>query len=184
MRPQAMLALSMIAILCAVAVASADTKQPTKIDRAADRAAIIQTVQRWTDQADRAWQARDARLMFPAGTLNSADTSAVVRTPDGRPISRSANIADLQRRMDMTTRIDTMRTVVDSVLFTAPDSAVAFSSQLFVRMMRLPGQPERQRISSVIHRQRFGRSSRGWEAAGPVEELQPKARWADEKPKE
>jgi hypothetical protein len=82
--------------------------------------------------------------------------------------------------MDMTTRIDTMRTVVDSILFAARDTAVVFSSQRFVRWMRLAEQPERQRISSVVHRQRFRRTSRGWEAAGPVEELQPRARWADE----
>ena len=157
----------------------ASASPPAEPDRAADREAITQAIKRWTERADRAWNARDAKLMFPADTLEA--DSVVVRTPDGRPISRAANIADLKRRMDMTTRIDTMRTVVDSVFFSAPDSAVAFSSQLFVRMMRLPGQPERQRISSVIHRQRFARTSRGWEAAGPVEELQPQARWADEK---
>ncbi len=40
-------------------------------------------------------------------------------------------------------RIDTVRTVVDSFLFVAPDSAVVFSSQLFVRRMKLPEQRER-----------------------------------------
>ena len=174
------LAASMLAL---IAAATAPSKQSSPPDRAADRKALTEIVKRWTDKADRAWNARDARLMFPDST-GVADTAAVVRTPDGRPISRAANIADLQRRMDMTTRIDTMRTVVDSVFFSAPDSAVVFSSQLFVRMMKVGGQPERQRISSVIHRQRFGRGSKGWEAAGPVEELNPKARWADENPEE
>lgn len=181
MRFRAMLTL--LVMFCTVAAGTAATKQSSKVDRKADREAIVQAFQRWTEQADRAWNARDARLMFPADTLNGAD-SVAVRTPEGKVISRAAIIADLQRRMDMTTRIDTMRTVVDSVLFTAPDSAVVYSSQLFVRMMRVSGQPERQRISSVIHRQQFGRSSRGWVAAGPIEELNPKARWADEKPKD
>ena len=152
--------------------------------RAADRRALVEFIKRRIDIADRAWNARDARLMFPADSTAGADTSIVVRTPDGRPISRAANIADLQRRMDMTTRIDTMRTVVDSVFFSAPDSAVVFTSQLFVRMMKLPDQPERQRISSVIHRQRFARGPFGWDIASPVEELSPHARWADEKPVE
>jgi len=171
-------------MLAVIAAATAPSKSSNPPDRAADRKALTELVKRWTDRADRAWNARDARLMFAADTAAGADTAVVVRTPDGRPIDRAANIADLQRRMDMTTRIDTMRTVVDSVFFPGPNSAVVFSSQLFVRMMKVPGQPERQRISSVIHRQRFGRGPQGWAAAGPVEELNPKARWADEKPEE
>jgi hypothetical protein len=157
---------------------------PSSAEREADRKALTEIVRLATERADRAWTARDARLMFPADTAAGTDSSVVVRTPDGRPINRAANIADLQRRMDMTTRIDTMRTVVDSILFVAQDSAVVFSSQRFVRWMKLPEQPERQRISSVIHRQRFARTGPGWEPAGPVEELDPRARWADEeKPK-
>jgi hypothetical protein len=112
------------------------------------------------------------------------DTAAIIKTPDGRSISRESNIADLQRRMDMTTRIDTMRTVVDSILFVPGDTAVVFSSQRFVRLMKLPEQPERQRISSVVHRQRFHRASGTWRSAGPIEELQPQAHWADERPSE
>lgn len=155
----------------------ATTARVTPDDRRADIAAITQQVEQWVEQADRAWNARDARLMF----ANDSTGGNVVRTPEGQDISREANIADLQRRMDMTTRIDTMSTVVDSVLFAAADTAIVYSSQRFVRMMVVPGQPERQRISSVTHRQRFYLVAGAWSPIFPIEELNPQAYWADEK---
>ena len=118
--------------------------------------------------------------MFDPAFQPSADTSAIVRTPDGRDVSREKNIADLQRRMDMTTRIDTMRTVVDSVTFVRPDSAVVRTYQRFVRWMKLPDQPERQRISSVVHHQAFRKVAGAWRPAGPLVESDLKARWADD----
>jgi hypothetical protein len=152
------------------------TDKVTPDDHRADIATITQLVEQSTQQADRAWNARDARLMFADSTGGT-----VVRTPEGQDINREAMIADLQRRMDMTTRIDTMSTVVDSVLFPAADTAIVYSSQRFVRMMVVPGQPERQRISSVTHRQRFYRVAGAWSPILPIEELNPQAYWADEK---
>ena len=89
-------------------------------------------------------------------------------------------IADLQRRMDLTTRIDTMKGRVDSILFVGPEDAVVWSSQRFVREMTRPGQRPRVRISSVVHEQRFRRDGTTWRMAGPIQEHNPTARWADE----
>jgi hypothetical protein len=144
-------------------------------DRAADRAAILAVIQAQAEEAGRAWETRDARIMF----ANLPD-STVVRTPEGRAITKAAMIADLQRRMDMTTRIDTMAGRVDSILFVGPDEAVAWSSQRFVRQMTVPGQQPRVRISSVLHEQRFRRDGTAWRSAGPIQEHNPTARWADE----
>src|SRR5436309_775809 len=72
-------------------------------DHAADRRALQQVVAAWVARADHAWEQRNARLMFE-GLPDAADTTAFITAPDGRSISREANIADLQRRMDMTTR--------------------------------------------------------------------------------
>jgi hypothetical protein len=106
--------------------------------------------------------------------------STVVRTPQGKAITKAAMIADLQRRMDMTTRIDIMEGQVDSILFAGPDEAVVWSSQRFVREMTLPGERPRVRISSVVHEQRFRREGNGWRTAGPIREHDQTARWADE----
>jgi hypothetical protein len=144
-------------------------------DRALDRVAILAAVQAQSMEARQAWEARDARRMF----AELPDTT-VVRTPDGRAITKAAMIADLQRRMDMTSRIDTMAGQVDSILFLGLDEAVVWSSQRFVREMKVPGQSPRVRISSVVHEQRFRRERNAWGAAGPIQEHNPTARWADE----
>jgi hypothetical protein len=180
--PMLRLARFLVAITLGGMLGCAPVHPPATIrpqDRAADRRELVHLVDDWVSKADRAWEKRDARLMFEGPPEMGIDTSAIIKSPDGRSISREANIADLQRRMDMTTRIDTMRTVVDSIFFTPGDTAVVYSSQRFVRMMKLPGQPERRRISSVVHRQRFHLAAGKWAAAGPIEELQPQARWAD-----
>jgi hypothetical protein len=159
----------------------AHSRASRSVDRVADRRAITGLVRAWVSRADSAWDQRNARLMFEGSDV-PGDTVATIRTSDGRSVSREANIADLQRRMDMTTRIDTMRTVVDSILFVPGDTAVVYSSQKFVRWMKVGEQPERRRISSVVHRQRFHRAAGKWSWAGPIEELNPQARWADDPP--
>jgi hypothetical protein len=127
-------------------------------------------------EARRAWDNRDARLMFA-----ELPDSTVVRTPEGRAISKADMIADMQRRMDMTTRIDSMVGEVDSILFVSPDEAIVWSSQRFVREMTLPGNPPRVRISTVLHEQRFRRvGEEAWLSAGPIQEHGQTARWADE----
>jgi hypothetical protein len=143
--------------------------------RAQDRAAILAAVDRQGAEARRAWDNRDARLMFA-----ELPDSTVVRTPEGRAISKADMIADLQRRMDMTTRIDSMEGQVDSIIFVSPDEAIAWSSQRFVREMTLPGESPRVRISAVLHEQRFRRVGKAWLSAGPIQERNQTARWADE----
>jgi len=143
--------------------------------RAADSVAILALVQSAAAEARRAWDARDARQMFA-----TVPETTVVRTPDGRAITKADMIADLQRRMNMTTRIDTMAGSVDSLRFLGPDEAVVFSSQRFVREMVVPGQQARVRISSVTHRQVFRRVAAQWRVAGPIEESNQRARWADQ----
>ena len=60
------------------------------------------------------------------------------------------------------------------------DEAVAWSSQRFVREITQPGQRPRVRISSVVHEQRFRRNGQAWVVAGPIQEHNQTARWADE----
>lgn len=144
-------------------------------DEAADRVEIRAAVHRLGEEARVAWETRNAPLMF-----TDMPDSTVVRTPQGRTITKADMIADLQRRMNMTTRIDTMVGQVDSILFVGPDEAVAWSSQRFVREMTPPGQRPRVRISSVVHEQRFRRAGTVWRAAGPIQEHNQTARWADE----
>lgn len=143
--------------------------------QAADSLAILALIRQAAQDARRAWDARNAQLMF--ATLPE---TTIVRTPDGRAITKKDMIADLQRRMNMTTRIDTMAGRVDSLRFLGSDEAVVYSYQRFVRGMVVPGQPARVRISSVNHRQVFRRVAGAWRVAGPIEESNQRARWADE----
>jgi hypothetical protein len=177
MHPRNCLRLLSIAMMASCATRSLPQDRPAP-DRELDRAAILAVVQAQAVEARQAWDSRDAQRMF----ADLPDTT-VVRTPDGRAITKAAMIADLQRRMDMTTRIDSMAGRVDSLLFPTLDEAVVWSSQRFVREMRVPGQSPRVRISSVTHEQRFRRGEKGWRVAGPIQEHNQTARWADEPPK-
>ena len=151
------------------------TGTAARVSAQADSLAILALVQEAAREARRAWDTRDARQMFA-----TVPETTVVRTPDGRAITKADMIADLQRRMNMTTRIDTMAGSVDSLRFLGPDEAVVFSSQRFVREMVVPGQQARVRISSVTHRQVFRRVAAQWRVAGPIEESNQRARWADQ----
>ena len=162
-----------------VGTVSAQEKAESAPGREADRQAIKHLIEAWVAHADSAWWARSAPLMF-VGIPETAADSVVIRTSDGRTLSRAANIADLQRRMNMTTRIDTMRTVVDSIFFRSGDHAVAYTTQRFVRWMILPGQPERQLFSGVNHRQEFARTGGKWVGLWPIQEFNRWVRWADE----
>jgi hypothetical protein len=170
---------SFMTLLSVAVMASCATRTLPEVrpdpDRALDREAILAAVRAQAVEARQAWEGRDARRMF----ADLPDTT-VVRTPDGRAITKAAMIADLQRRMDMTSRIDTMAGRVDSILFPGLDEAVVWSTQRFVREMRVPGQSPRVRISSVVHEQRFRREGKGWRVAGPIQEHNQTARWADE----
>ena len=139
-----------------------------------DHDAIAALVEEDNARLVAAWEARDATLVFPEG-----DDSAVAVTPDGRTIGAAELRADLQRRMDMTRSVEEMSVDIASVDVDG-DSAVAVSHQRFVRTLVLPDGALRQRISTVTHRQEFLRTDAGWIAAGPVEESDQAARWADE----
>jgi SnoaL-like domain len=164
---------------CVVGVAKGQAEPGAAPGREADREAIEHLIEVWVAHADSAWWARSAALMF-VGIPETAADSVVIRTPEGGTLSRAANIADLQQRMDMTTRIDTMRTVVDSVRFLGADQAVAYTTQRFVRWMVLPGQAERQLFSGVNHRQEFERSGGRWVGRWPIQEFNRWIRWADD----
>jgi hypothetical protein len=105
----------------------------------------------------------------------------MIHTPDGRAVTRGELIEDLRRRMAMVTRIDTLSETIDRVRIGA-DSAEVITSQRFVRWIRLPEAPERQRVSRVVHRQWLRRVAGRWRTAGPLEEIDPRAWWADEPP--
>jgi ketosteroid isomerase-like protein len=90
--------------------------------------------------------------------------------------------ADLQRRMNMTTRVDTLVEVLDSIRLITRDSILAYSSQRFVRLIRLDNGSERQRISTITHERPVIRSRGQWKLVGAVREIAPRAWWADEAP--
>jgi hypothetical protein len=124
-----------------------------------------------------AWLERRPELLVGPGP----DSLVLVRTPEGGAITRGQLIDDLRRRMAMVSRIDTLSEVVDSV-GVAADSAVVITSQRFMRWLRVSDSRERQRITTVTHRQVFRRTGGRWRTAGPVQEIEPRAWWADEPP--
>jgi len=131
-----------------------------------DRAAIAAEIERFNDEARRAWAQRDASIMIPDTTQEGA----------------AAMRADIQRRMDMTTRVDTMIEDLDTLHVIGPDSVLAYSKQRFVRVMRLSDGEEKQRISTVTHVRTFARRPSGWEPVGPLLARDQRAWWAGETP--
>jgi hypothetical protein len=167
-----------IAIAFAAACTRTNRSTPQKSQPSqADRNAIAAVIDAQTAQARRAWELRDASLIIPDTTQG-----AVRETAEGATTEAASMRADIQRRMDMTTRVDTMSTVLDSLHAVGADSVRAYSSQRFVRMIRLSETEERQRISTVTHEQLFIRRAGRWEAVGPLREISPRAWWAGESP--
>jgi hypothetical protein len=83
--------------------------------------------------------------------------------------------------MDMTTRVDTIMEVLDSVRVVTTDNVLACSPQRFVRVIRLPEGVRRQRISTVIHERPVVRANGQWRLTGAIREIGPRAWWADER---
>src|SRR5262245_38364023 len=129
-------------ILPAVARAALACVPPSAAAQASltrgDRAAIAGEIAHMATTARQAWATRNAKILIPDSTLS-------VRTPDGRTLNAAEMRADLQRRMDATTRVDTLIEVLDSVRVVTRDSALAYSSQRFVRLMRIDGRAQRAR---------------------------------------
>ncbi len=140
----------------------------------ADRAALTELIQRSVAEIRHAWKVKDAKLVF-----KDTGQEPAARTPDGRTISLDDQIADIQRRMNMTRSIDYMTEEVESIDLRG-DEAVVVSKQRFSRVMILPDGRERRRISSVTHRAHYRRTENGWRREGPIEESNPSAKWEDE----
>jgi len=143
----------------------------------ADSVAIVAIIDRLTATARRAWETRDARLMIP-----DTAAGAAVRNPQGQMVSSADLRADLRRRMDLTTRVDTMIERLDSVRMVHRDTALAYSSQRFVRLVRMPDGAQRRRFSTVAHERTMVRRSNRWADSGPVREIAPRAWWEGETP--
>ncbi len=157
-----------------VALSAPNTSFAQAALSSADRTAIAAHVERVNATARRAWEARDPSLLVPDSP------SVFVRTPQGQLLTATDLRADLQRRMNMTTRVDTLIEVLDSIRVVRPDSVLAYTSQRFVRVIRLPEGVERQRLSTVIHEIPMVRRELRWAQAGPLREINPKAWWAGE----
>ena len=150
---------------------------PAMASRRHDQREIRRLVGDRIGAARLAWTERRPELLVGPGP----DTLVMFRTPDGGVVTRGELMEDLSARMALVTRIDTLSEVIERIDVRA-DSAVVLTSQRFVRWIRLPDSPERQRISQVTHRQVFRRALGRWRTAGPVQEIDPRARWADEPP--
>ncbi|MGH7584994.1 MAG: DUF5990 family protein [Gemmatimonadales bacterium] len=82
----------------------------------------------------------------------------------------------------MTARVDTLVEVLDRVRVITTDTVLAYSSQRFVRVVRLDGGVERQRISTIIHERPLVRVAGRWRMTGVVREIAPCAWWAGQPP--
>lgn len=130
-----------------------------------DSAAIAAEIARMTTTEQRAWAMRNPGILIPDSALNAIQLRA-----------------DLQRRMDMTTRLDTLIEALDSVRGVTKDSALAYSSQRFVGVVRLDGRPGRVLVFTVTHERPFVRASGRWQVRGAKREIAPRSWWVDETP--
>ncbi|HKS06520.1 MAG TPA: nuclear transport factor 2 family protein [Gemmatimonadaceae bacterium] len=124
---------------------------------------------------------RQALSMKSASAL-TADSTMSVRTSDGRTLNAAQFRADLQRRMDITTRVDTVAEVLDSVRRVTADSVLTYASQRFVGLVRVPGRPERVLVYTVINERPLVRSRGQWRITGAVREIGGRSVWVDETP--
>ncbi len=90
----------------------------------------------------------------------------------------SEEAARVQRMMDMTVSIDYLHVEIE-VVAVAENGATVLARQKFSRMLRLPDEKERRRITSVTHRETWEKAGDKWVMKGFVEEDQT-AKWEDE----
>ena len=170
-----MRARSLLVLVLAALPLAPRTSEAQRAFTDSDRAAVADAIARMAARARQAWDTRNAGLLVP-------DSALTVRTPQGGTITAAQLRADLQRRMDMTTRVDTLVELLDSTRVMTPDSVLAYSSQRFVRVVRLEDGSERRRISTITHERPFVRVAGRWEMTGAVREIDPRAWWADSTP--
>jgi hypothetical protein len=132
----------------------------------ADRTEIERIIEEHAATARRAWILRDAALMVPEITGEGA--------AEGR--------ADLQRKMDKVMSIDTLSVVVDSICATNADKADAYSTERFVRVVRMPDGTTRRRFSTVQHVQTYARAGGSWTITGTPRSRSAKGWWEGEAP--
>ena len=141
-----------------------------------DRRQIAALIDEVNATARDAWVARDAARLLPGDAAE-----VVVHRPDGTSLTRGDLRRDLQRRMEMTAEVEQMIEQVERIDLDG-DRATAFSRQRFARVVALPDGTKRRRISTVLHKRTLEKRDRTWRVVGSIEELEPKAWWADEAP--
>jgi hypothetical protein len=137
-----------------------------------DRPAINDAVNRQTGLARVAWAMKNARML-----LGSQPEAVVVKTADGKSLSGSDLLSDLQRRMDETKQVKGLTVYIDSITFNG-NTATVVTTQKLTRVVNQNG-VDRTQISTVQQRQQFRKAANGeWQADNTIEQLTANAEWA------
>jgi len=136
-----------------------------------DRPAISDAVYKQAGIARSAWELRDARML-----VGSQSEAVVVKTTDGKTMSGSDLVSDLQRRMDETKQVKGLTVYIDSITFNG-NTATVVTTQKLTRVVNHNG-VDRTQISTVQQRQQFRKAANGeWQADNTIEQLTANAEW-------
>jgi hypothetical protein len=137
-----------------------------------DRPAISDAVYKQAGIARSAWELKDARML-----VGNQSEAFVVKTTDGKSMSGSDLVSDVQRRMDETKQVKGLSVHIDSIAISGPTATVV-STQKLTRVVNQNG-VDRTQISTVQQRQQFKKSATGeWVPDTTIEQLTANAEWA------
>jgi len=137
-----------------------------------DRPAISDAVYKQAGIARSAWELKDARML-----VGSQSEAVVVKTTDGKSLSGSDLVSDVQRKMDATKQVKGLSVHIDSVTFNG-NIATVVTTQKLTRVVSENG-VDRTQITTVQQRQQYKKAANGeWQADNTIEQLTANAEWA------
>jgi len=136
-----------------------------------DRPAISDAVYKQAGIARSAWELKDARML-----VGGQSDALVVKTTDGKSMSGSDLVSDVQLRMDETKQLKGLSVHIDSITISGKTATVV-STQKLTRVVSQNGE-DRTLISTVQQRQQFKKTANGeWQPEATIEQLTANAEW-------
>ena len=137
-----------------------------------DHPAISDAVYKQAGIARSAWEMKDAKLL-----LGPQSESYVVKTTDGKSRSGADVLADLQREMDQTKKVNSLNVHIDDIKINGTTATVV-TTQKLTRVVNDNG-TERTKTDTVTQRQQFKKVASGqWVPDTTIEQLTANAEWA------
>jgi len=137
-----------------------------------DHPAISDAVYKQAGIARSAWELKDARML-----LGPQSEAFVVKTTDGKSMTGTDVVADLQRQMNETKQVTGLNVHIDDIKINGTTATVV-TTQKLTRVVNQNG-TDRTQITTTTQRQQYKKVAGGqWVPDNAIEQLTANAEWA------